>query len=139
MIRIALCTNDGKTISDGHFAHAKRYVIYDYDEETGNLKHVETRDNPLGNVADLDDPEAIHSAMSEIGVPMHGVEKYEWLRNNVLNDVNIVIASGACPLSHSYFTSMGVQLVFVEPNTQIDLIIDYLKEIPNERNMNELE
>lgn len=133
MIRIALCTNDGKSISDGHFAHAKRYVIYDYDERTGNLNYVETRDNPLGNVTDIDDPEAMHNAISDLGIPMHGVEKYEWLHRNMLNDVNVVIASGACPLSHSYFTSMDVQLVFVEPGTQIDSILDYLRKMPNEQ------
>ena len=132
MIRIALCTNDGKTISDGHFAHAKNYIVYDYNEETGELKYVEARSNPLGNVADLDDPEAIHNAMSEIGVPMHGIEKYEWLYEKILNDVNVIIASGACQLSHSYFTSMGVQLVFVEPGTSIEFIIDYLHKLPKE-------
>ena len=132
MIRIALCTNDGKTISDGHFAHAKSYMIYDYNEETGELRYIELRSNPLSNVVDLDDPEAIHSAMSEIGVPMHGIEKYEWLHGKMLNDVNVIIASGACQLSHSYFTSMGVQLVFVEPNTSIESIIDYLSKLPRE-------
>lgn len=132
MIRIALCTNDGKSISDGHFAHAKYYVIYDYDEETGDLKYVETRKNPLGDVADIDDPETMHKVISELGIPMHGVEKYAWLHENMLKDVEVIIASGACALSHSYFTSMNVQFVFVEPGTQIDLILSDLSKAPNE-------
>lgn len=65
-------------------------------------------------------------------MPMHGIEKYETLHEEMLNDVNVVIASGACPLSHSYFASMGVQLVFVEPNTNIESIIDYLSKLPEE-------
>ncbi|WP_084019823.1 NifB/NifX family molybdenum-iron cluster-binding protein [Vulcanisaeta thermophila] len=50
MIRIAFVSNDGETISDGHFAHAKYYVIYDVDENTGEARKVEVRENPLGNL-----------------------------------------------------------------------------------------
>ncbi|WP_202905231.1 hypothetical protein [Vulcanisaeta thermophila] len=74
------------------------------------------------------DPEAIHEAISRLNIPAHGVAKYEWLHENVLNDVNAVIASGACQTSYSYFTTSGVQLSFVEPGTSINEIINYLTD-----------
>ncbi|GGP21500.1 hypothetical protein GCM10007981_13570 [Thermocladium modestius] len=123
MVRIALATDDEKTISKGHFAHAREYIIYDLNEETGELVRVESRSNPLGTVPDMD--EGIHAKASAVqpGIPMHGLPKYEWLRNNVLSDVNAVIASGACQTSYNYFTSEGVQILFVEPNTSIDYLL----------------
>lgn len=127
-----MASNDGKTISDGHFAHAKMYLIYDYDEKTRKLRLIGTRENPLGNIPDIDDPEAIHEALERLGVPMHGIEKYEWLRNNILSDIDAVIASGACQLSYSYFTSLGVELLFVEPGASIDEIVKQLSEPPKQ-------
>ncbi len=137
MVRIAVATDDGKSVSDGHFAHAKKYVIYELNEDTKDIKLVESRDNPpLGNIPDTDDPAVIHEALSELGIPMHGVAKYQWLHENVLRDVDAVIASGACETSYEYFTSMGVQLFFVEPGTPpIDTLIEQLRNAVDEEDI----
>lgn len=125
MVRIAFATDDEKTISGGHFAHAHGYLIYDLNEK-GELSRVEVRSNPLGSVPDSDAGSHSRAGESMEGIPMHGLPKYEWLRNNVLNDVSAVIAGGACQTSYNYFTSEGVQILFVEPNAAIE---DLLKQI----------
>jgi len=131
-VRIALATDDGETIGEGHFAHAKKYLIYDYDQDTGDIKMIEERRNPLGDLPDMDDPVAMHRALSQLNIPMHGVAKYQWLRENVLKDVDVVIAGGACQTSYNYFTSSGVQILFTDPGTQVSDIIEYLKRAPSE-------
>ncbi|ADN51742.1 NifB/NifX family molybdenum-iron cluster-binding protein [Vulcanisaeta distributa] len=135
MVKIAIATDDGKSISDGHFAHAKKYIIYELNEDTKDIKLVESRDNPLGNIPDTDDPTVIHEALSRLGIPMHGIVKYQWLHENVLRDVDAVIASGACETSYEYFTSMGIQLFFVEPGTPIDTLIEQLRNAANEEDI----
>lgn len=139
MVRIALATDDEKTISKGHFAHAREYIIYDLNEETGELVRVESRSNPLGAVPDMD--EGTHAKMSaaQPGIPVHGLPKYEWLRSNVLSDVNAVIASGACQTSYNYFTSEGIQILFVEPNTSIDYLLTQITLAADEEDDDEEE
>ena len=132
MVRVAMATNDGESISEGHFAHARKYVIYDVDEGSGDVRFVEVRDNPLGNIPDIEDPERIHEVLQQLGIPMHGVTKYQWLHENLLKDVDAVIASGACEMSYRYFTSSGVQLLFVEPGTLIQTIVDQLRSAVKE-------
>lgn len=124
MVRIALATDDEKTISKGHFAHAHKYLIYDVD--AGGLNRVESRNNPLGNLPDADNPSQVKVYVEQLGIPMHGLSKYEWLRKNVLNDIDAIIASGACQTSFNYFTSEGVQVLFVEPGTSVE---DLLSQI----------
>jgi predicted Fe-Mo cluster-binding NifX family protein len=131
-VRIALATDDGETIGEGHFAHARRFFIYDYDQETGDIKMIEDRRNPLGDLPDMDDPAALHRALAQLNIPMHGVAKYQWLREKVLSDVDVVIAGGACQTSYNYFTSSGVQLLFVDPGTPVSAVIEYLRNAPNE-------
>ncbi|BDR93024.1 NifB/NifX family molybdenum-iron cluster-binding protein [Vulcanisaeta souniana] len=135
MVRIAVATDDGKSISDGHFAHAKKYVIYELSEDTKDIRLVESRDNPLGNIPDTDDPAVIHESLSRSGIPIHGIAKYQWLHENALRDVDAVIASGACETSYEYFTSMGVQLFFVEPGTPIDTLIEQLRNAAKEEDI----
>lgn len=65
-------------------------MIYDLDENTGDMKEVGVRENPLGNLPDTDDPEEIHQFLARINMTIHGVEKYRWLHENVLNDVDVL-------------------------------------------------
>ncbi|MFN7106323.1 MAG: dinitrogenase iron-molybdenum cofactor biosynthesis protein, partial [Pyrobaculum sp.] len=60
-----------------------------------------------------------------------GHAKYRWLRENVLPDVEVVIAGGACQTSHMYFTAEGVKMLYVEP-VELDLLIQYISENPKE-------
>ncbi len=91
---------------------------------------------PLDNISDTDDPTVIHEALSRLGIPMHGIVKYQWLHENVLRDVDAVVASGACEMSYEYFTSMGVQLFFVEPGTPpIDTLIEQLRNAVDEEDI----
>lgn len=46
MVKVAMATNNGESISEGHFAHTRKYVIYDIDEDTGDVRFMEVRDNP---------------------------------------------------------------------------------------------
>ena len=119
MVRIALATDDGVTISGSHFAHAKKFLIYDFDIETNRLFKVEERVNPLGEVSEGEGGAEAQERLAELNIPMHGIAKYRWLRENVLGDVDAIIAGGACQMSYSYFTSVGVQMFFVNPGTSI--------------------
>ena len=60
----------------------------------------------------IEDPETMHEVLQQLGVPMHGVTKYQWLHESVLKDVDAVITGGACETSYRYFASSGVQLLF---------------------------
>jgi hypothetical protein len=62
---------------------------------------------------------------------MHGVAKYRWLRENVIPDVDVILAGGACQTSYMYFTSEGVKLLFTEP-VAVDLLTQYIEENPRE-------
>ncbi len=62
---------------------------------------------------------------------MHGIAKYRWLRENVLPDVDVILAGGACQTSYMYFTSEGVKLLFTE-SVAVDLLTQYIEENPRE-------
>ncbi len=115
-MKIAISANKKGLVFEGHFAHAEIFKIYEYKD--GKLKEIETRDNPLGLVPDVDyqaeNECCMHGAHEDIGVQLHGVEKYAYLRNNVLNDVDVIIAGGACQTSYAYFTSQGVRILFAQ-------------------------
>jgi len=115
MAKIAVATDDGETISPGHFAHAASFILYKDDGV------VEVRRNPLHAVPDLDDPRAGAGVGGDYSLHgLHGIAKYRMLRDRVLNDVDIIICSGGCPTSIMYFTSEGVRMVFTEPGYSVD-------------------
>jgi predicted Fe-Mo cluster-binding NifX family protein len=122
-MRIAIATSPEGTVFPGHFAHAPIYRIYLYED--GKLRLVEERRNPLGDVPDLDAGGGHHHQQ------MHGVAKYRWLRENVLPDVDVVLAGGACQTSYMYFTSNGVKMLFTEP-VEVDVLTRYVEENPEE-------
>jgi predicted Fe-Mo cluster-binding NifX family protein len=80
---------------------------------------VEERKNPLGAVPDLDAGDGHHHRM-------HGIAKYKWLRENVLPDVDVILAGGACQTSYMYFTSEGVKLLFTEP-VEVEMLTRYIE------------
>ncbi|MEM1596990.1 MAG: NifB/NifX family molybdenum-iron cluster-binding protein [Pyrobaculum sp.] len=123
-MKIAVAATKEGTIFDGHFAHAPVFKIFKY-EGGGRMELVEERENPLGDVPDLD---AGHHHHGHHG---HGVAKYAWLREKVLPDVDAVIAAGACQTSHTYFTSQGVKMLYTDP-VEVDLLLRYVKENPQE-------
>jgi len=124
-MRIAIATSQGGNVFHGHFAHAPIFKIYRY--ENGKLRLVEERKNPLGDVPDLDAGEGRHHHHHH----MHGIAKYRWLRENVIPDVDVILAGGACQTSYMYFTSEGVKLLFTEP-VAVDLLTQYIEENPRE-------
>jgi len=117
-MRIAVAAARDGMVYPGHFAHADQYLIYEWDGATMRL--VERRENPLSTQPDED----LH------GHHMHGVQKYAWLRDNVLRDVGAVIAAGACQTSHIYFTSQGVKMLYVDP-IPIDELEDFISRNPD--------
>lgn len=108
-------------IFPGHFAHAPIFKIYTYSG--GRLEPVEERQNPLSSMPDHDLHGGHHGG--------HHGDKYKWLRENVLPDVDVVIAGGACQRSHNYFTSEGVKMIYVEP-VDVETLVRYIEENPEE-------
>jgi predicted Fe-Mo cluster-binding NifX family protein len=110
-MRVAVASEDG-SVAGGHFAHAPRFRIYEV--AGGRWRLIEERVNPLGEIPDVD-------AMSEHEIAhyhgMHGPQKYAYLRSEVLPDVDVVVAGGACTMSVMYFLEEGVKIVFAEPGT----------------------
>jgi predicted Fe-Mo cluster-binding NifX family protein len=123
-MKIAIATSPEGTVFHGHFAHAPVFKIYRY--ENGKIQLVEERKNPLGDIPDLDAGDDHHHHHH-----MHGIAKYRWLRENVLPDVDVVLAGGACQTSYMYFTSEGVKLLFTEP-VEVDMLTRYIEENPKE-------
>jgi predicted Fe-Mo cluster-binding NifX family protein len=121
-MKIAIATSPEGTVFHGHFAHAPIFKIYRY--ENGKLQLVEERKNPLGDVPDLDAGGGHHHHM-------HGIAKYKRLRENVLPDVDVILAGGACQTSYMYFTSEGVKLLFTEP-VEVEMLTRYIEENPRE-------
>ncbi len=128
-MRVAVAVGEEDKIFPGHFAHAKRFKIFDYSIEDGESRFVEDRKNKLGELPDMDDPDAIHRFVRELGVPLHGIPKYMWLKENVLSDVDVIVAGGACQTSYSYFMSEGVVVIFEEPNGDIEGVFNLLREV----------
>ncbi|MEB3780291.1 MAG: hypothetical protein GSR85_08700 [Desulfurococcales archaeon] len=131
--RIAVASDDGETISYGHFAHAGEFIII--DEDNGEYKVSETRKNPFSLIPDPDDPRhfdepeehIIGGDLMELA-RLHGVEKYSKLRELALSDVDVIISSGGCPTSIMYFTSQDVRMVFTEPGVDYKEVLKAIKE-----------
>ncbi len=116
---IAFASDDGERISEGHFAHARRFAVYRFSE--GKYRLEELRDNPLGHVPDLDaEGDYAGGGLHGHFEGLHGVEKYAFLKKSVLEGVDVVVAGGACMTSVAYFLREGVRLVFAEPGTRIE-------------------
>lgn len=138
-VRIAVATLDGNTIAPGHFAHSTHFMILDI--ESGKINPVEVRENPFGYVPDTDmghyGSEGEEEHLSEYPYMhrfhryhhLHGVEKYRTLREEVLRDVGLIIAGGACRTSVEYFTSEGVKMVFVDPGEPIRDVVDFISQV----------
>ncbi|WP_148682885.1 NifB/NifX family molybdenum-iron cluster-binding protein [Pyrobaculum ferrireducens] len=135
-MKVAVACNQENVVFPGHFAHAPKFRIYMY--EGGQLKLLEERTNPLGSVPDYD--EHHHHHHHEIGVmntdfqgeeapPAHGLPKYQWLRDKVLPDVDVVIAAGACQTSYRFFTSSGVKMLFTDP-VEVSTLEEYIASDP---------
>ncbi len=135
-LRVAVATLDGDTIAPGHFAHSTHFVILDIGG--GNVKPVEYRENPFGYVPDTD-VEGHGDEEHSGDYPylhrfhryhyLHGVEKYRTLREEVLKDVGLIIAGGACRTSIEYFISEGVKFIFVDPGEPIGDVMDFVSKL----------
>ncbi|MFN3804662.1 MAG: NifB/NifX family molybdenum-iron cluster-binding protein [Pyrobaculum sp.] len=124
-MKVAIAATPEGAIFPGHFAHSPVFKIYEYSN--GEMRLLEVRENPLGSVPDRDyGPHHEHHHGRHGGLP-----KYKWLRENLLPDVEVVIAGGACQTSHMYFTSEGVKMLYVEP-VELDMLIQYISENPKE-------
>lgn len=128
-IRVAVATQDGDHVSGGHFAHAKKFRVFELDLNSKELYELELRDNPLGNLPDFDDPHSAAEKFEELGIPLHGIPKYSWLRDNVLNDVDIILCGGACQTSYQFFMSEGVIVVFDDPGKKISDSLKNLEKV----------
>jgi|GEM_PF-312018 len=138
-VRVAIATMDGDSIAPGHFAHSTHFMVIDIDG--GKVNPVEVRENPLGHVPDSDigyleehgeggDVEA-HPLFHRYHryFHLHGIEKYRTLREEVLSDVDLIIAGGACRTSIEYFTSEGVKFIFADPGEPIREIVEFVSSL----------
>lgn len=107
MVRVAVAMSNGEVFR-GHFAHAPKFVLFNISSE--GIAREGERENPLGSMPDHD----AHGSQPEMQPRLHGIPKYEFLRNSVLNDVDVVVVSSGCMTSIYYFLSQGVKLVFVD-------------------------
>jgi predicted Fe-Mo cluster-binding NifX family protein len=64
--------------------------------------------------------------MERSDIPLHGPPKYMWLRENILHDVDVVIATDACQTSYRVFTSQGVRIIFTDP-VPVEAIVRYIE------------
>ncbi len=118
MIRIAIATDDGNIVSNRMFTVAKMFKIYDMDEEKGTLTFVEDRKNALATSQEV-------SNMPE--------EEYcKLLHEKVLNDINVIIGTVCTRLTYYYFLSNNVQVLFVERDTPISMVEEYLRRVAEE-------
>ncbi|NPA22761.1 MAG: hypothetical protein GXO23_00485 [Crenarchaeota archaeon] len=118
MIRIAIATDDGNMVSNRMFTTAKMFKIYDMDEENGTLTYVEDRQNAVASSREA-------SELSE--------EEYcKLLHEKILNDVNVIIGTVCTRLTYYYFLSNNVQVLFVERDTPVTLVEEYLRKVAEE-------
>ncbi len=123
LFRVAVASDDGLSVGSGHFAHNKMFLVFDVGG--GEAKFIESRGNPFA-AGPSDNPAHSGSPISELR-SLHGVEKYSMLRELVLRDVNLIIASGGCPTSVAYFSSEGVVVAFTDPGTPVEVLIEVIK------------
>jgi len=122
---IAIASTREGQVYPGHFAHAEVFYVFEYTDD-GKLKLVGVRENPLGRAPDTDLEEGYHHhiRVENSGIPLHGPPKYMWLRENVLHDVDVVIAADTCQTSYRVFTSQGVKLIYPVP---VEAIVTYIE------------
>jgi predicted Fe-Mo cluster-binding NifX family protein len=128
MYKIAFASTREGQVYPGHFAHATVFQVYEYADD-GRLKLLDVRENPLGMVPDTDIEGGglgHHVRMEHSNIPLHGPPKYMWLRENLLHDIDIVIAADACQTSYRVFTSQGVRIIFTDP-VSVEAIISYIE------------
>ena len=130
VVRIAIAASSDGDVHPGHFAHAPRFRIYKYGFD-GSPELLEVRDNPLGQMPDVEDPEEVKKYFEKLGIGLHGKSKYDYLRENVLPDVDVVVCYDACPTSVKVFEESGVRVLFTPPAT-VDEIVDYIAGNPQE-------
>ncbi|NPA70307.1 MAG: hypothetical protein GXO26_05800 [Crenarchaeota archaeon] len=118
MIRIAIATDDGNVVSNKMFTVARMFKIYDMDEEKGTLTYVEDRQNAM--------------ASSEEASQLSEEEYCKLLHEKVLNDVNVIIGTVCTRLTYYYFLSNNVQVLFVEKDTPVALVEEYLRKVAEE-------
>ncbi|NPB00272.1 MAG: hypothetical protein GXO10_02760 [Crenarchaeota archaeon] len=118
MIRIAIATDDGNIVSNKMFTVARMFKIYDMDEEKGTLTYVEDRQNAM--------------ATSENASQLSEEEYCKLLHEKVLNDVNVIIGTVCTRLTYYYFLSNNVQVLFVEKDTPVTLVEEYLRKVAEE-------
>ena len=129
---VAVASDDKKTVGWGHFAHNSYYIIAEVGDGSYSVREV--RKNPFSMVPDVDDPGASEKAGEtpleyEELMHMHGIEKYSTLKKMVLDDVDVVVASGGCATSIAYFSSEGVKLVFAPAGEQADKVLEDLSKV----------
>jgi predicted Fe-Mo cluster-binding NifX family protein len=126
-MHIAIASTKEGQVYPGHFAHAEVFYVFEYTDD-GKVKPVGVRENPLGRAPDIDLEEGHHHhiRVEHSGVPLHGPPKYMWLRENVLHDVDVVIAADACQTSYRVFVSQGVKLIFTDP-APVEAIVTYIE------------
>lgn len=131
MYRVAFASTRDGIIYPGHFAHAEVFHVFEYTDD-GKLRRVEVRENPLGVIPDVDVEggerhiHVHHVEGAPSNIPLHGPPKYNWLRENVLSDVDVIVAADACQTSYRIFTSQGVRLIFTDP-VPVDAIVKYIE------------
>ncbi len=129
MYKVAIAATRDGYVYPGHFAHAEVYQVFEYTDD-GKLKLVDVRENPLGHVPDIDvgggEHRHHHMGIEHSGIPLHGPPKYMWLRENVLHDVNVVIAADACQTSYRVFTAQGVKVIFTDP-VPVEAVVRYIE------------
>ncbi|BAF34707.1 hypothetical protein APE_0067a [Aeropyrum pernix K1] len=121
-------------VAGGHFAHAPIFLIYKVDNGVPKLEEI--RENPLAAIPDEDAGGDVHHHHHHKG--LHGPSKYKYLKDNVLSDVNLIIAGGACMTSIAYFLSEGVSLSFADPGTPADEVLKAAVEKASEGKLPEI-
>ena len=129
-VRIAIAVEGTGDVHPGHFAHAPKFRVYEYDFN-GGLRELGERDNPLGRMPDIEDPEEAAKYLEKLGISLHGRSKYDYLREKVLPDVDVVICYDACPTSVKVFEDSGVRVLFTPPAT-VEEVLDYISGNPEE-------
>ncbi len=121
MIKIAIATEDEKTVSDKPLTEASKFKIYTLDVEGKQLVSEDVRENMIGTKSE-DEENAC-----------------KLLLERVLNDVNVVIASMCTRYSYYYLLSNNVQVLLVEEGTPIELVEEYLRRALEEIELEEEE
>lgn len=130
-LRIAIAVSPDGFVHPGHFAHAPRFRVYEYAFDEGPPRLIEERSNPLGEMPDVEDPEEVRRHFEKLGIGAHGKSKYDYLRENVLPDVHVVVCYDACPTSVRVFEDSGVRVLFTPPATAEE-VVDYIAGNPSE-------